>query len=59
MKVLVDTGAQVDLVNERLVPQDCAKEAKNPVRLIAANGERLSGGKKSVELELCFQSRTR
>lgn len=55
MKILVDTGAQVNLVRSNLVPPEFLKMAKDPVRLLAANNSVLFGGDKTVEIELHFQ----
>ena len=44
MKALVDTGAEVNLVNTRLVDQDLFAPAKKPVRLGVANSHLLQGG---------------
>ena len=44
LKVLIDTGAQVNLINQKLVPAHCSKYSPHPVTLLAANGQRLEGG---------------
>ena len=42
--VLIDTGAQIKLINERLVPSHLKRRATRVVRLVAANGQPLRGG---------------
>ena len=54
LKILVDTGAQVNLVRRDLVPRQDWRPAPNPVRLITANNSILRGGDKVVELGLNF-----
>ena len=54
LKILVDTGAQVNLVRRDLVPRQDWRPAPNPVRLITANSSILRGGDKVVELGLNF-----
>jgi len=55
LKVLVDTGAQVNLVRRELIPQEFWREAKNPIQLITANGSILPGGNEVVTLGLNFR----
>ena len=43
LEVLVDTGAQVNLIKERLVTCQFFQRAKNPVRLITAKNSILEG----------------
>ena len=45
-KALVDTGAQVNIVRQGLVPQYLMEKATDPVRLVAANQEIIPGGDK-------------
>ena len=54
MYVLVDTGAQANLIKSELVPPLMATKAHNPVRLVAANQQVLLGGDKTVSLEVGF-----
>ncbi len=46
LKVLVDTGAQVNLIKERLVPCQFFRRAENPLKLITANSSILEGVRK-------------
>ena len=43
LKILVDTGAQVNLIKEKLVPRQFFRSAENPVKLITANNTILEG----------------
>ena len=44
LKVLIDTGAQVNLISQKLVPSWCSRYSSHPVTLLAANGQKLEGG---------------
>jgi hypothetical protein len=50
MKILVDTGAQINLVKRGLIPPSLWQRARNPVRLITANNSVLGGGDYVVNL---------
>ena len=52
--VLVDTGAQVSLVQNGLFPDTCVKSSDRPVRLKVANGRVMRGGAREAELGLEF-----
>ena len=52
--VLVDTGAQISLIRKGLVPPHLLQPAKNPIRLMAANQQRLEGGDKEIRVDLTF-----
>jgi hypothetical protein len=54
ISILVDTGAQANLVRTGLVPFHLTEHALNPVRLMAANSTILSGGNRTVMLTLGF-----
>ena len=54
LKVLVDTGAQVNLIREGLVPYTCTTLADKPVRLMAANNRPLPSGNRCTEPQLSF-----
>jgi hypothetical protein len=56
-KALVDTGAEVSLIKKDLVPEKFFTPAKNPLRLVAANNQKLSGGSLEVVAELQLQAR--
>jgi hypothetical protein len=55
LEILVDTGAQANLIRSDLVPSALFQKAKKPVRLVTANNSVLAGGDKVVTLNLCFQ----
>ena len=52
--VLVDTGAQVSLVNAGLLPPECLTDSRKPVRLKVANGQYMVGGTKEAAIGLQF-----
>ena len=52
IKALVDTGAQVNLIQKGLLDEEEFSAAETPLNLIAANGQVLEGGKKVVKLEI-------
>lgn len=54
MNVLVDTGAQVNLIRSGLVEPGLMDVAVEPVRLLAANNQVIEGGDKVVPLSLGF-----
>ena len=51
---MVDTGAQVNLIKEKLVAHQFFRSAENPVRLITANNTTSEGGSHVVKLGLNF-----
>ncbi len=55
LRVLVDTGAQVNLIRRELVPPESWRIAEDPVRLITANNTVLKGGDVVVDLGLFFE----
>ena len=54
IKALIDTGAEANLVRQGLFSRNLFVPARNPVRLVAANGQRLGGGEYTIDLELGF-----
>ena len=52
--ILVDTGAQVSLVEACLLPPECLTTSRRPVRLKVANGQYMVGGTKEAAIELQF-----
>jgi hypothetical protein len=55
LKILVDTGAQANLVRKGVIPDWLMSQASCPLNLRTANGQRLDGGDRNVELSLGFQ----
>jgi hypothetical protein len=53
-KILIDTGAEVNLVKQSAIPQHFFKISPKPLRLITASGDEMFGGKREVELLLVF-----
>ena len=54
LKILVDTGAQVNLIKAKIVARQFFKSAENRVKLITANNTILEGGSHVVKLGLNF-----
>ena len=54
MKVLIDTGAETNLVRKGLVPEHLFHMAEKPIRLVTASGQVLPGGDKVVRLGMTF-----
>ena len=57
INVLVDTGAQVNLVRKGLIREEHLRKAQDTVRLVTANGAVMEGG--GIETELCLLFRKR
>ena len=55
LQALVDTGAQRNLLKTGLVPNRCTRKSKDPLELIAANGETIRGGDRETTLRLRFE----
>ena len=58
MKVLIDTGAQANLVRRDLFPPECLRPARKPLALSTVSGEALPGGQQEVKLKLLFSAET-
>ena len=54
VNILVDTGAQANLIREGLVPHHLTQCAKRRLQLIAANGQVIPGGEKVTSLHVAF-----
>jgi hypothetical protein len=54
VRVLIDTGASVNLVRKGLFPESDFIPAKNPVQLSTANGQLLDGGQCTIKLRMTF-----
>jgi hypothetical protein len=55
MKVLIDTGAQANLIRMGTVPDSLFSVSTDPLNLRMANGQRLEGGRRVVETNLGFR----
>jgi hypothetical protein len=51
IKVLIDTGAEANLIKRGLISSECFTSARSPVNLVAANGQVLEGGKREICLK--------
>ena len=56
LQVLVDTGAQTNLLKTGVVPFRCTQKSSEPLELIAANGEIIRGGDRETTLTLRFET---
>ena len=54
LTVLVDTGAQVDLIRRGLVPEHLTEAVTVLLRLVMANTQPMKGGKREARLDLIF-----
>ena len=52
VRALVDTGAQVSIIKQSLIPEEIYKPAKKPLSLRTASGEHLQGGRRVANLEV-------
>ena len=55
LKILIDTGAQVNLVRKGLISDWLLKPASEKLSLRTANGQVMEGGDKQVEISLGFR----
>ena len=55
-KVLVDTGAEVNLIRRGIVPPHYWSPAEMPLKLVAANNQRLPGGRNVATVYLQFSA---
>ena len=56
LQVLIDTGAEANLIRRDLVPH-LLSQSPRPLALLTANGARMVGGNKEVALDLLFGAR--
>jgi len=54
LKVLIDTGAEANLIKIGLIPDHLFHSAKKVLHLITASGQSLAGGERTVDLGLSF-----
>ncbi len=54
MEVLVDTGAWINLIRKGVIPSHHFRKARHPVKLVAADGEEIKGGERSIQLKWRF-----
>ena len=55
LKILVDTGAEANIVKFGLLPDNLFQKTNKPLYFCTANGQPLNGGKRIIKLRLCFQ----
>jgi hypothetical protein len=56
LKILVDTGAEVNLVRRDRLPQAYFQPSRRPLALATADGTPMEGGSQEAKLELVFQA---
>ena len=54
ISILVDTGAQTNLIREGVVPSYLTKVSQRPFELVAANGHPIPGGDRETRVTLFF-----
>ena len=54
LKVLVDTGAEANLIRTGLVPKRFTRPAHKVLELVAVNGQVLQGGKTTAYVKVYF-----
>ena len=54
IKVLVDTGAEANLVKRGVIPSDLTYPARKVLQLVAANGQPIQGGGRTASMKLGF-----
>ena len=55
VEILIDTGAEVNFIREGLVPKHVLSPAEKTFRFLTADGTRMRGGDKVVQLKMSFQ----
>ena len=55
LRVLIDTGAEVNLIKLGVLPSSYLQPSTHPLALVTANGFRMKGGKHEATLELEFK----
>ena len=55
IKILIDTGAEENLVRKGFFPDEYFYSPARPLSFVTANGQPLSGGKKVIDLTLAFR----
>ena len=58
VKALIDTGAQVSIVRQGLLPDECFRAARKPLLLKTASGELLPGGQRVASLLMEIDAET-
>ena len=57
LKVLVDTGAEANLIKTGIIPPHLIQAAMERLSFVAANGLKIPGGEREVDLNLAFRQR--
>ena len=56
LRVLIDTGAEANLIRKGLLAPELMKTSLKPLTLVTADGSPMEGGTCEVTLQLCFAS---
>ena len=56
LKVLIDTGAEANLIRKGVLNASCFRNSKNPIRLFTADGSPMNGGAYEVSTKVRFFS---
>jgi len=56
LRILVDTGAEANLIKKGLLDSKVMRTSQHPLALITADGSRMRGGSQEVTLRLCFHT---
>ncbi len=54
LKILIDTGAEANLIRTGLVPERFTRSAHKILELVAVNGQVLQGGKTTADMRIHF-----
>lgn len=54
LKVLIDTGAEVNVIKRGLLPPECIRQNKSPINMTAADATTLIGGQTGVSGVIAF-----
>ena len=55
LRILVDTGAEANVIRMGMLPNGLFEETVQPLNFVTANGESMRGGRRTIEIRLCFQ----
>ena len=56
VEALIDTGAEINVIHPRLVPEGMFKESKKPLRLGTANANSMKGGRRETTFMVGIQA---
>jgi len=56
LKILIDTGAQANIIRRGALPPDLFRPATKPISMVTASGAALPGGRHTVDITLLFRA---